>query len=122
MEYINGKVGIGMKESGNNASNMEMEQIYLLTEILIKEISEKEKLTVKDNTLGRMDLYMLESSEMVSKVEKEGGNQAEKSLILTNMKEIIWLIKSMALVFSSGLVETLTRASTLRMRGMETVK
>jgi hypothetical protein len=53
---------------------------------------------------------------------REGGNQAEKCSISTNTKETMLMIKSMAMEFLFGPVETPIRASTLKTRDMAAVR
>ena len=77
-----------------------------------------ESQTEKDNTLGETVKFMLESLEMVSNMVKENGDLV-KDLNVINMRETTLVIKSMALVFSNGQVETAIRANTKMMKGTD---
>jgi hypothetical protein len=59
---------------------------------------------------------------MALSMEKGGGNQQERLIILINMKESILLIKNMDSVFSSGQVVTYIKVNILRMRDMAQVR
>ena len=74
--------------------------------------------TEKDNTHGETVRFMLESLEMVLNMVKENGD-LEKDLNVINMRETTLVIKSMALVFSNGQVETAIRANTKMMKGTD---
>lgn len=101
---------------------MVTEQTFSEMETATKENLKKVKLTAKVNTLGLMVQYMWVNSGMVLSMEKGGGNQQERLIILINMKESILLIKNMDSVFSSGQVVTYIKVNILRMRDMAQVR
>ena len=59
---------------------------------------------------------------MALSMEKGGGNQQERLIILINMKESILLIRNMDSVYSYGLVVTYIKVNILRMRDMAQVR
>lgn len=60
MEFINGKMGIDMKEAGIIVLNMGKDLIFLPTVIHIQEITNKENQTAKASTNGKMEAYTKE--------------------------------------------------------------
>jgi len=78
-------------------------------------------LRVKANTLGRMAHSTSENSETVLNMAREGGKVA-KVLNVTNMKETIVTIKSMAMGFSNGQAVIHIKANTKKMKEMATEK
>ena len=64
MECILGKMGIGMRESGNSALNMGRVLIYLEMEIHIQGNTKKVNLMGEVSILGRMLHFMWENLRM----------------------------------------------------------
>lgn len=65
MESTNGKMGIGMKESGGIASNTDKELIYLQIQIVIVEHTKMVNQMVMASINGKMDQSMWETLRMV---------------------------------------------------------
>lgn len=121
MECIHGKMETDMKENGKYVLNTAKEQIYLTMEIFILGNTKMVSQMGKGNTLGETVKYMLVSLEMVSSMEKANGD-LEKVHNVISMKEIILMIRSMVLVFSSGQVGTATKENIKMMREMDLEK
>jgi hypothetical protein len=100
---------------------MDKALIFSPTQMFIQENIRKASQMVKANTLGKMHLFILESSSRDLNTVKASG-RAEKGLNATSTKGTMLMTKSLALVFSIGLVETATRVSTERMKEMVSVK
>jgi hypothetical protein len=64
MESIHGVTEIDLRESGRNASNMEMGLTYSAMEMRILDITGQGNLTDMDSIFGRMEAVMLASLGM----------------------------------------------------------
>jgi hypothetical protein len=115
MVFIHGKMGIDMKANGNIAWNMAKVQTFLTMEMFILENIRMESLMVKVSILGEMVKFMWVNLKMVLNMGKENGDlQKDNSVI--NMKETMWVIRSMDLEYFNGQVETVIKANTKMMR------
>ena len=64
MEFISGKMGIGMKAAGSIVSNMEKVVTSLQMAILSQGSTIKEDLKAKESTTGRTEAYILVTLRM----------------------------------------------------------
>ena len=97
---------------------MDMVLISLLMVISTLVSIVKAFLKAMDNTNGKMEIFIVETLRKDLNMAKENGD-LEKDLNVINMRETTLVIKSMALVFSNGQVETAIRANTKMMKGTD---
>lgn len=76
----------------------------------------------KENILGKLVKFMLESSSKVKNKAKVNGKVIETMSNLINMKVNIIMIKNMERVFTLGQVEILIRVILLKMKDKEMVQ
>jgi len=64
MEFISGKMAIGMKAHGTTALSMEKDLIFLPMETCTLENMFKANQRGKESTSGRMEAFIMENSKM----------------------------------------------------------
>ena len=122
MEFINGRMEIGMRVSGGIALSMDREQTFLLMETHLQDNINMANQMDLDNTSGLMAALILENLKMVLKMEKVNGKKWEIQLIAIVMKVNICLIKRMDMGYLHGKVETYIKEIIRKMKGMDKAK
>jgi hypothetical protein len=112
MECILGRMEIDMKVNGKTVSSMDKALIFLQMEIHLMVHIKWGNLMVTDNINGKMEVSILESSKMDSKMVKANGRKHKTLKIAMHMMVSTFKIKRMGMVFFNGKVETYTRALT----------
>ena len=121
MVFTLGQMVIGTRANGTFASSMEQVQIHLQAVIPTLVNTRMENLTVKANTLGQMVNSTLVNFKMEKSMAKDAG-RALKKIRAMYMKGRFLMIRSTVKEHLLGPQEMFTKANTLTMRGMVSVR
>jgi hypothetical protein len=117
MVFTIGNQVIDMRENGNNALNMDREQIYLLMEMYILANTKKANLMVKGSIHGGMAKFILESLRLAWNMVK-GNGKAGRAHNAIHMRVIMHMTRNLAMVFFSGQAAIVIRENIKMMNGM----
>ena len=122
MVFTHGPTVIDMKASGTCASSTVKVQTHLPTVTAITESIRTASLMEEASTPGLRVNNMSVNSNLAKSMDSEDGNHRRIRRVAISMKVNIGMISNMVKGCIHGVVETSIKVSTLKMRGMVTVK